>query len=94
MAAHCSVLAWRIPDAAIGTFAILGRSGDVVCIAGETIADDFGIDFGATCLFMFQFFENDNAGALAHDETVTVAVIGARCLLRIVIVLGGQRLDL
>ena len=72
----------RARHAAEGAVAILGRRGDVVGVAGQAVADDLGIDLGAARLGVLQLFENDDAGALAHDEAVAVAVIGARGLFR------------
>ncbi len=41
---------------------------------------------------MFQLLKHHNAGALAHDETVTIDIIGARGALRLVVEIGGKRL--
>src|SRR5690606_29813596 len=66
--------------AAIAAVAVLGGSGDVVGVAGHAVADDFAVNPGATGLGPLVVLEHDNAGALAHDETVAVLVIGARAL--------------
>ena len=70
----------------------LGRRGDVIRIAGKAVADHFGINPGAACEGMFQLFKDDNTGALAHDETIAVIIIGTRCGGRIVIARCGQSL--
>ena len=72
--------------------AVFRRRGDVEGVARETIADDFGIDLGAASLGVFQFFEHDDARALAHDETVAVLVIGTGGCGRIVVAGGRERL--
>ena len=81
----------RGSHAAEGAVAVLGRRGDVIGVAGQAVADDLGIDFRAARLGVLQLFEDDDAGALAHDEAVAVAVIGPRRLFRRVVALGGQR---
>ena len=81
----------RRRHAAKGAVAILGRRGDVVGVAGQAVADDLGIDLGAARLGMFQLFEDDDAGALAHDEAVAVAVIGTRGLFGRVVAIGRER---
>ena len=67
------------------------RRGDVVGVAAQTIANDFAIDLGAARLGTLIVFEHDNAGAFAHDETIAVLVIGARCRFGIVVEIGGKR---
>ncbi len=42
------------------------------------------------CLRKLQFLENDDAGALAHDEAVALAIERAAGVQRIVVA-GGQR---
>ena len=81
----------RHGHAAVGAVAVLGRRGDVVGVAGQAVADDLGIDLGAARLGVLQLFENDDAGALAHDEAVAVAVIGPRGFLGRVVAVGGKR---
>ena len=55
------------------------RRGDVIGIARQAIANDFGVDFCAACLCVLIFFQNDNACAFTHNKTVAVLVIGAAC---------------
>ena len=74
----------------LGTLAALGRSSDVIGIARKTVADDFRIDFRAARQCMFQLFENHNASAFTHHETVTVFVIRTGSCGRVVVTLGGQ----
>ncbi len=82
----------RHRHAAVRAIAIFRRCGDVVSVTGKAVTDDFGINLCAARLGMFQLLQNDDAGTFAHDETVTVAIIGTGCLLRIVVMLGGKRL--
>ena len=67
------------------------RRGDVIGVARQAIADDFGVDFRAARLGMLIFLEHDDAGALAHDEAVAVAVVGAAGLFRRVVEVGAER---
>ncbi|MCY1371707.1 hypothetical protein D9M69_588620 [compost metagenome] len=64
----------------------------MIGIARQAITDHFSINLCTTCQRMFQFFQNHNARALAHNETVAVTVIWTRCSGWIVIALGGQSL--
>ena len=58
--------------------AVGGRRRDVIGVARHAVADQLGIDLGAARLGVLVFFQHDDAGALAHDETVAVLVIGPR----------------
>src|SRR5215203_4224366 len=77
--------------AAIGAVAVLGRRGDVVGIARQAVADHLGVDPGAPRLRVRVLLEHDDAGALAHDEAVAVAIVGARGAGRIVVEVRRQR---
>ena len=44
------------------------RTCDVVRIARSAISGKFGVNFCTTCLCMFQFFKNQNAGAFTHTS--------------------------
>jgi hypothetical protein len=66
----------RRRHAAIGAVAVLRGRRDVKRIAGKPIADHLGIDVGAARLGVLELLQHDDAGALAHDEAVAVAVIG------------------
>ena len=59
-------------------------------VARQSVADDLGVDARAARLRVLQRFKHDTAGAFAHDETIAVAVVGARALRRAVIEAGGQ----
>src|SRR5690606_13068427 len=72
------------------TIAIRRRSGDVVGIARQTIADDFAIDLGTTGLSTLVVFEDHDTGAFAHDEAVTILVVRTRGSDRVVVEAGGQ----
>src|SRR5208283_1842071 len=62
----------------------------VVGIAGHAIAGNFGEDGSAAPAGVFEFFENQDARALAHDKTVTIFVPGTAGFFRFVIA-GGKR---
>ena len=64
--------------AAVGAVAVLGRRGDVVGVARQTVADHLGIDLRAPRLCMFVLLQHDDAGPFAHDETVAIPVVGTR----------------
>ena len=49
-----------------------------MAVGGEAIAGDFGVDLGAARLGALIFLQHQHAGAAGDDETVAVAVIGAR----------------
>lgn len=63
--------------AACGAAAFRVRSGEVVGVCGDAVADEFPVNLGAAFLGMFQRFQNDDAGAFAHDEAVAVHIIRA-----------------
>ena len=67
----------RSAHASEGAVAVLGRRSDVIGVAGEAIADDFGIDLRAARFGVLEFFDNHDTCALAHDKTVAILVIRA-----------------
>ena len=75
----------RHAHAAIGAIAVLRRSGDVVGIARQAVADHLGVDVRAARLGVLEVLQHDDAGALAHHEAVAVLVVGARGLLRLIV---------
>src|SRR5215472_5444090 len=68
--------------AAKRAIAVLRRRGNVVGIPGEAITDKLAVDASAAPLRVLIFLQHDGARALAHDEAVTIAIVGARCALR------------
>ena len=70
----------RHAHAAECAIAVLRGGGDVMGVARQAIADEFGVDFRASRFGVLIFFQHDAARALAHDEAVAVLVIGARPL--------------
>ena len=68
-----------------GALAFGVRRGDVIGVARQAVADDFGIDFRAARLGVLIFLEHHHARALAHDEAVAVLVVGAAGLLGLVV---------
>ncbi len=82
----------RHGHAAEGAVAILGWGGNVEGIAGQAVTDHFGIDLGAARLGVLEFLEHNDPCTLAHDETVSILVIGTRGRLRIVVARRRQSL--
>ena len=70
------------------------RRGDMIGVAGQAVADHFGIDIGAARLGLLIFLEHDYAGAFAHDEAVAVDVIGPAGALGFVVEIGRKRAGL
>ncbi len=65
------------------------RRGDVVGVARQAVADDFGVDLRAARLGVLVFLEHDHARALAHHEAVAVLVVGAAGAGRLVVEVGA-----
>jgi len=51
--------------------------GNVASVAGGADADEFGVDASAAGFGVFVFFEDDNACAFGHDETVAIFFEGS-----------------
>src|SRR2546421_286467 len=66
------------------------RHGQMKRIRSHSVAHQFSVDAGPSPLSEFKFFEDHNAGALANDKAVPVALEGPRRVLWI-IVASGQR---
>ena len=64
----------------------------MIGIAGQSIADDFGINLGATGQGMLKFLEHHDTRTFAHDETVPVLVVGPRRPQGLIVEVGGKRL--
>ena len=62
--------------------------GHVIGVPAHTVADDFGYRRGPTRASVFELFHDQNPGAFADDESVTVSVPGAACLLGIIVARG------
>src|SRR5438067_6092925 len=60
----------------------------VIRVPAHTVADDFGYRRGPTRASVFELFHDQNPGAFANDESVTVSVPGTACLLRIIVARG------
>ena len=58
-------------------------------VAGSAVAGDFGVNSGAPAAGVFELFEDDNAGALADDSAVSVAVEWSGGLGGLVVVVGA-----
>ena len=71
--------------------ALARRRDHVVAVGGRAIARDFGIDFRAARLGVFEFFEHQHAGAARDHEAVAIGVVGARGRLRRVVVFRRHR---
>ena len=76
---------------AIAPFRAFGRGRDVMGVARKAVTHYFGVDLRAARLGVLHFFKHEDAGALAHHETVAVLVIGTRGLRRAVVEMRGQR---
>ncbi len=61
---------------------------NVVGIAGEAIAYQFGINMRPPCQGMFQFFEQKHPAAFTHDKAIAIAIKGAAGMKRIVVARG------
>jgi len=70
--------------------AVLGRGRDVIGITRKAIADDFGIDLGATLLGMLVLLEHDTAGAFPHHKSVPPSIKWPGSLVRVGIIFSGQ----
>jgi len=62
----------------------------VVGVAGHAIASDFGENGCAAVLRVFEFFEHENPGAFAHDESIAILIPGTAGFFRIVIARGKR----
>ena len=76
--------------AAGGAFAFRGGGGHVIGVGGVAVADDLAVDPRAALLRVFEFFEHQHAGALAHDKAVALLVERPRGVLGIVVA-GAHR---
>ena len=76
------------PHRTLATFPVLGRCGDVIGVARQAITQHLGIDLGTARLGVFVFFQNHHTRAFAHNKPVTIGVIGAAGLLRVVRAFG------
>ena len=81
----------RGAHAAEGAIAVRRRRGDVIGVAGQAVADHFGVDLRAALLGVLVFLEHHDAGALAHHEAVAILVVGTRRLFGRVVETGRQR---
>ena len=63
----------------------------VVAVGGRAVADDLGVDLGAARLGVLELFQHQHAAAAGDHEAVAVDVVGARGLVRRVVVLGRHR---
>src|SRR5512143_1523867 len=67
------------------SFAIWGWCGYMVSVTRRSIADHFCIDAGTSLHSGFHFLEDDDTGALAHDEPVSFSIEGTACALRFIV---------
>ena len=75
---------------AVAAFAFGSHAGHVEGIGRQAVADDFGEDLCAAGFGELQIFEDEDSGAFADDEAVTILVEGARGVGGVVIA-GGER---
>ncbi len=67
--------------------AIFRWAGDVIRVAAHAVTDDLGQDVRTAPLGIFELFQDQNAGALAHHEAVALGVPGTGSFLGFVIAL-------
>ena len=67
-----------------------GLSGHVISIAGHGVADDFGIDFRAAIDSVFEFFEDQDTGAFAHDEPIASGIERTTSMERVIVASGDS----
>ena len=60
-------------------------SRNVVGIGRHACTSHFSVNFSSTCFGVFQFFQNQTSGTLAHNETVATCAEWARSMFRVVI---------
>jgi len=60
----------------------------MVGVTGLTKAGDFGIDVRAAFLGVFERFEDEHTGTLAHDKAAPILVEGTGALGGVVVVFG------
>ena len=61
------------------------RRGEVVGVGADTVSGELAVNRGTALLRVLEFFDHDDTGAFAHDESVAVPVERARGLFRIVV---------
>src|SRR5215469_1865524 len=76
-------LVWRktrtpqgIAHRSIGAFAVFRGSGQMIGVGRHSVADNLGVDLGATPPCMPVLLENEDPGPLAHHKTVAFSVPG------------------
>lgn len=74
--------------AALRSFSFRERRSHVVSVRSQTVSRYFSVNSGSALASVLEFFEDQNACALPHDEAVTSLVEGARCFLWGVIARG------
>ena len=72
------------------TVAVFRRSGNVIGVARQAVAEDLGVDLRTALLRVLVLLEHKTAGALAHYEAVALPVPGPRRLCRGVVEVGRQ----
>src|SRR5581483_2108931 len=88
----------RISHHTIRAVPILWRRGDVMSVGTQSISDNFSQDRNAASLRAPQLFQNQNAGALAYDETVSFTIPRPRGTVRLIVARrqsahGGESTD-
>ena len=59
--------------------------GDAVGVGRRAVPDDFAVNFRAAFFGVFEFFEDEDAGAFAEDKAVASFIEGARGFFRLVV---------
>ena len=78
----------RVAHDAESAFAVVRGSGEMERVAAHAVSHDFGQNGRAAALGELQLFENQDARAFAHDETIAVAIERPGCVRGIVVALG------
>src|SRR5690606_27456871 len=78
-------LAERHAHRADGAFAVLRLAGHVIGIRRDAVARDLAVDRRATLPGVLEVLEDEDAGALADDEAVAIAIERTAGLLRLVV---------
>src|SRR5882724_10308749 len=66
-------------------FAIVRRRRHMVGVRRKSVTGKLAVNSRVTRFRVFEFLDHDDAGAFAHDETVTVAIEWAGSALRFII---------
>src|SRR5688572_24436607 len=72
----------------VSTATVIGRQGDVKCVAAHPVSNQLRDNCSATFHGEFPFFDNQNTGSFANDKTVSLLIEGSRRAGRFLITSG------